>query len=136
MDEQRHHIDPSHNSYEHRDVNLRSILIFGFGLAFLVLIVYLVLAGMFGYLKRQQEASDPSASIFVKGPSLPPEPRLQVRPVHDLHQMKSDENRILSSFGWIDRKAGTIRIPIQHAMELLAQRGLPSRAPSEKRKEP
>ncbi len=34
----------------------------------------------------------------------------------------------LESYGWIDRKSGIVRIPIDRAMDLLAQRGLPTRA--------
>ncbi len=35
----------------------------------------------------------------------------------------------LNSYGWVDRKHGVIRIPIERAMDLVAQRGLPTRGP-------
>jgi hypothetical protein len=31
----------------------------------------------------------------------------------------------LNSYGWVDEKAGVAHIPIEHAMELTVQRGLP-----------
>jgi hypothetical protein len=33
----------------------------------------------------------------------------------------------LNSYGWVDQQAGIARIPIDRAMALLAQRGLPTR---------
>ena len=33
----------------------------------------------------------------------------------------------LYSYGWVDEKAGTVHIPIERAMDLIAQRGLPVR---------
>jgi hypothetical protein len=45
----------------------------------------------------------------------------------DLHQR---EDLLLDYYSWIDRSKGTVRIPIDRAMELIAQRGLPV-APAE-----
>jgi hypothetical protein len=56
---------------------------------------------------------------------LPPRPRLQVDPGRDLAKLRADNEALLSSYGWTDRKAGVIRIPIARAMELTAQRGIP-----------
>ena len=38
-----------------------------------------------------------------------------------------EEEKTLYSYGWVDEKAGTVRIPIERAMDLLVQRGLPVR---------
>ena len=35
------------------------------------------------------------------------------------------EDLLLDHYSWIDRSKGTVRIPIERAMELIAQRGLP-----------
>ncbi len=35
----------------------------------------------------------------------------------------TDEEKALYSYGWVDEKAGTVRIPIERAMDLIAQRG-------------
>jgi hypothetical protein len=48
--------------------------------------------------------------------------------------VRADEEKILSTSGWVDREGGIIRIPIQRSMELLAQRGLPSRPQKEEEK--
>ena len=58
---------------------------------------------------------------------LPSAPRLQTSPTSDLQQLLEAENAKLNSYGWIDKSAGVVRIPINRAMDLLAQRGLPAR---------
>lgn len=55
-----------------------------------------------------------------------PTPRLQtdngMQDVVDLHHR---EDLLLEHYSWIDQPKGTVRIPIDRAMELVAQRGLP-----------
>jgi hypothetical protein len=124
--------DPKHNidtslGHEHRDVNLRSIMIFGSGLTVFVVIVYFVLRGMFIYLERRPKATDSFQSVFSNTSTLPPEPRLQTTPAQDLKEIRKEEGKVLDSYGWIDREGGIVRIPIQRSIELLTQRGLPSR---------
>ena len=58
---------------------------------------------------------------------LPPEPRLQVSAPKDLKQYKAAQEEILNSYGWVDQKAGIVRIPIDRAMDILVQKGLPVR---------
>jgi hypothetical protein len=65
---------------------------------------------------------------------LPPEPRLQLAPGHAAHPLEEIRNykdslyQILHSYAYIDKKAGTVRIPIEVAKELVVQRGLPTSA--------
>jgi hypothetical protein len=58
---------------------------------------------------------------------LPPEPRLQVSAPNDLKQYQAAQGEILNSYGWVDQKAGIVRIPIDRAMDILLQKGLPVR---------
>jgi hypothetical protein len=55
-----------------------------------------------------------------------PTPRVQTddgnQDLADLHQR---EDLLLDNYSWIDRSQGKVRIPIEQAMELIAQRGLP-----------
>jgi hypothetical protein len=63
------------------------------------------------------------------GRVLPPPgvPRLQAHPETDLQQYLERERAILETYGWVDRKNGVVRIPIQRAMNVLIQNGLPVR---------
>jgi hypothetical protein len=58
---------------------------------------------------------------------LPPEPRLQVTAPKDLEQYKAAQEEILNNYGWVDQNAGIVRIPIDRAMDILVQKGLPLR---------
>ena len=55
-----------------------------------------------------------------------PTPRVQTddgnQDVADLH---AREDLLLDNYTWIDRSKGTVRIPIERAMEIVAQKGLP-----------
>ena len=55
------------------------------------------------------------------------EPRLQVNAPSELRTMREAEDRMLNSYGWVDPQSETVRIPIERAMEILAQKGLPAR---------
>src|SRR5262249_41523945 len=64
---------------------------------------------------------------------LPPEPRLQPEPPEwrtpreDLRDFRRQEDETLNTYGWADKNAGAVRIPISEAMKLTVQRGLPAR---------
>jgi topoisomerase IA-like protein len=38
---------------------------------------------------------------------------------------------VLESYGWVDKDKGVVRIPIEEAMRLIAERGLPPTPPAE-----
>jgi hypothetical protein len=54
-----------------------------------------------------------------------PAPKLLVREPQNLGALRAHENEVLTTYGWVDQNAGTLRIPIERAKELLIQRGLP-----------
>ena len=56
-----------------------------------------------------------------------PEPQLETNERTELNTIRQREEDTLSTYGYVDENAGTVRIPIDRAMELLAQRGLPTR---------
>ena len=113
--------------HETRDVNIRRLL--GFGAALIVLIMAGLLAseGVLHYFEVRQPLGPP-ASPFENVRTLPPAPRLQVAPVEDLAHYQAAQASALNSYGWVDQKAGVVRIPIDRAMDLLLERGLPARA--------
>ena len=54
-----------------------------------------------------------------------PAPVLQVDPNRDLAETRRDEEKQLTSYGWVDRSHGTVHIPIDRALDLTLKRGLP-----------
>ena len=58
---------------------------------------------------------------------LPPEPRLESGPGQTAAFVRAREDPVLNSYGWVDQKNGVARIPIDRAMQIIAQQGLPAR---------
>jgi hypothetical protein len=54
----------------------------------------------------------------------PPEPRLDALPQDTLASVRATEAALMD-YGWADEAAGVARLPIERAMELVAERGLP-----------
>ena len=61
------------------------------------------------------------------GASAPQIPRLQLSPPEDLRAFRAREAEEMETYGWINRTAGVLRIPVDRAMDLILQRGLPVR---------
>ncbi|MCS6953361.1 MAG: hypothetical protein RMK57_02685 [Bryobacterales bacterium] len=122
-------------AYETRDANIRGLTLSLVGLFVLLVISLLAMGWMFWYLAAKEEGAVTAAPAQRE---LPPAPRLQVTPESDLEAVRRAEAALLNSYGWVDRDAGIVRIPIDRAMELLAERGLPARSssPSPKREGP
>jgi hypothetical protein len=114
-------------THEEKDVNALAVGIFGVCLAVLCIVAVILLIGLFRYFKGQEASRQVPAEPAAEMRGLPAEPHLQETPVRDLKQMRAAEDQILGSYGWVDREKGIVRLPISRAMELLAQRNLPSR---------
>jgi hypothetical protein len=117
----------THGRHEESDVNAWAVGRFGIALLLLCIFSLAVLFGLFRYFQtRIAEVQGPEK---VEAPSQqPPQPRLLSNEGQELRQVRAVEDQTLNSYGWIDPGKGVVRIPIQRAMELVAQRGLPSRA--------
>ena len=115
--------------HEKSDVNIIAIFAFGAGLIVVAGIVSLLIFVLFRFFDVREAARVPLAyplAVSREG-ALPPEPRLQTNPREDLADLLAKEDALLTSYGWVDKNAGVVRIPIDEAMKLTLQRGLPSR---------
>lgn len=119
--------------FEERDVNVWAVGKFGIGLALLCLVCLALLLGLFKFFEAQNGGAKPrvTTGIGVDASKLPPEPRLEVTPILDLQAMRAAEDKVLGSYAWIDKSQGLVRIPIDRAIDLLSQRGLPARPQTE-----
>src|SRR3954468_13880450 len=105
------------SDYERSDADPRLIGSLALGIAiFLTATPYLLLAI---YLRSSHDRP-------VAEQRLPPAPRLQVAAKADLERLRAAEKEQLDRYGWVDRERGITRIPIERAMKLLSERGLPS----------
>jgi len=114
-----------------RDVNTRAVFLFGLWLAAGLVAVTLAMLGLFRLLARQDRAADKPLSPIVAAnlARTPPEPRLEPDPLAPGLRLRAEEEAALTSYAWVDRQAGVARIPIDRAMEILVERGLPPSKP-------
>jgi hypothetical protein len=130
------HAGPGHDGaaqtsvhHETSDVDIRGVLAFGVGLVVVAFVIHLLVWVLFRFFDvREARQGIPQYPLAAQQESrLPPEPRLQTNPRQDLEDLRAAEQELLTTYGWVDRNAGIVRIPIDEAMKLVVQRGLPSR---------
>ena len=141
-----------HGDFERRDITVAGVVYFLIGLAVAVVIVYFIADGIFNFLNKRYEAEQaPVSPLVTNAPvdtrHMPPQygkgydndyekylkenfpaPQLEVNERTELNGERLREEDTLSTYGWVDQSAGIVRIPIDRAMDLLAQRGLPVRS--------
>jgi hypothetical protein len=128
-----------HDTFEHEDLTANGPLYFMAGLAVTVIVIFLIVFGMYrfldSYTKTHQPALSPMATpeadtrIVTHGDVQSfPEPRLEENERTELRSYSEEEERKLATYDWVDKSKGIVRIPIDRAMELIVQRGLPVHA--------
>jgi hypothetical protein len=114
--------------FEKTDVDPGGSLRFILYLALATLVVAVLMRLLFSGLARVEAGRQPPPPIMQTEPSRkPPPPRLQEHEPNDLAGQRAMESAILRSYGWVDPQAGIVRIPIDEAMRLTIERGLPVR---------
>jgi hypothetical protein len=122
---------------ETSDINIGAVLKFGLGLLVTAALIHLLVWLLFLYFAGREATRDERQYPLAIGQQdrLPPEPRLQTNPRQDLRDLRAAEDTLLTSYGWVDKNRGIVRIPISEAMKLTIQRGLlPPRPEREARK--
>jgi hypothetical protein len=142
----------SNTGYEHQDISAAGVLYFLLGLAVAGLLVFFIVDGLYHFLDKRSAAEQaPVNPLVTNAPTdtrhIPPEyktdsdstdyekyleknfpaPQLETDERIQLNKVRLREENTLSTYDWIDKNAGTVRIPIDRAMDLIAQRGLPVR---------
>jgi hypothetical protein len=119
-------------SYERSDLRPGYIAFFGIALS-VVLVISVVIASLIVHYKTVQHArQDTPIPRLAREREATPGPRLQVEAHSELRQMRAAEDAALNNYGWVDKNAGIVRIPVDQAMEVLAKKGLPARKQQEK----
>jgi hypothetical protein len=115
------------------DENMRAILRFALWMVVAAVIIYAALFGLFQYFDWQATTADPAQNPLLAGekpPATPaarfPQPRLQANAAADQVKARAQEDELLSTYGWVDRQAGVVHLPIDRAMQMVAERGVPA----------
>src|SRR6267154_1745462 len=144
-DEHLNHAHSGHGvEYEREDLGSRGIFAFMIGLAITGVVIYFIITGMYSFLDKYEQSQMTASSPLVKTEDAAKvgerrvngdyvrdkfkennAPLLEVDERGQLRTFVLDQEKQLNSYGWVDEKAGVAHIPIKHAMDLIAQRGLP-----------
>jgi len=118
------------SGHEERDVSFPPVVLTSFLLLAMVLLSFVTMWWLLQFLTQKNiEAQGPISAVRLEARrEAAPEPRLQTHPLRDLEELRAAEREIIEGYAWIDKPAGVVRIPVSRALELTAERGLPSRA--------
>jgi hypothetical protein len=141
-----------HGDYERRDIGVAGVVYFLLGLGVFCLICHFIVTGLYAFLDKQGKAQQTPISPLVNSTvqdtrHLPPDfktddestdyekylkksfptPQLETDERSQLDKIRLNEENTLATYDYVDKNAGTVRIPIERAMDLIAQRGLPTR---------
>ena len=112
--------------HERKDVDVLSLITIAFLLFLSCVTIFLVVWGMMHYFRVHEPAKTSGQAILpITTAAEFPKPRLEVKGPVDLAAFRAAEEADLNSYSWVDRSSGTVRIPIDRAMQLLLERGLP-----------
>lgn len=125
------HNPPAAAGHELTDAPIRPIVLVGGAVALITAIVFALSVGVFRFFSERPVEAPPNP-MSSYAPEFPPAPRIEITPSIEVQQLRAEEDRMLSSYGWVDRKAGVVSIPIDRAIELQLQRGFPVRKEAKK----
>jgi hypothetical protein len=113
-------------NFEHSDIDASGVVIVAGGVVALAMLVSVILYPSFEhFLHVHAEETPPPLPEFTHGVALPPEPRVQANPRRDLAEYLSRQQFELHRYSVVSRQTGAVTIPIERAMDLLVERGIP-----------
>ena len=118
--------------HELSDLRPGYIALFGIALTAVIVAAAVITTLLIHFKAAEQSRQETPIPRLAGEREATPEPRLQLDANKELRQMRAAEDAALNSYGWVDRSSGSVRIPIERAMEILAKKGLPARKQEEK----
>ena len=113
--------------YERRDMDAGAVMAVAGMLILGLMLASLGTALLYeNFSRRTQRLEGPIFGPIQRFERRFPAPQLQSNPTEDLVKFQEREERILKGYRWIDKNTGVVGIPIDRAIELLAQRGEPT----------
>ena len=110
--------------HETSDASPSYVGLFALGLTLMIALVLPLLAWMFWRFEAAAKRADAPLSPLA-GDQTPLPPVLQDDPTAELALIRRVEEQRQSSYGWIDPDMRIVRLPIERAIEVLSERGLP-----------
>ncbi|MEX2026681.1 MAG: hypothetical protein WEH44_05260 [Pirellulaceae bacterium] len=117
--------------HEMSDVSIHGLVTFLVSLVVSLAVIVLAVAWLFVFLmQRAKQADPPQPPLAELRDTQPPAPRLQPVPALEMGEMRNEQDAALKKTRWIDQQTKVVQIPIEQAMQLVAERGLPDWPPA------
>jgi hypothetical protein len=103
------------HAHDPRDLDVKAVAWVALGLAVFALVTHFALAGLLGVYQR---AGGTAGQVTVPQ---------RIQWLHEREEREAYEARMAklgATYGWVDQDAGVVRVPVDHAMDLVAQRGI------------
>ncbi len=114
--------------HEPSEVGIKRIFFFGGGLVIVTAVVMLVLGAVMGRFMAEKTRLDRDKPAFYEDETGQyPSPRLQRSDIDDMNRLRDADRAALNNYGWVNQMEGIARIPIDRAIAILADRGLPAK---------
>jgi hypothetical protein len=127
--------------FEREDLGTRGVFAFMIGLAVTGIVIYFIIVGMYSFLDNYEQSHMETASPLVTNAGAMSRvvtqaemdkafkdngaPMLETNERGEFKDFLINQEDQLNSYGWVDKDAGVAHIPIQRAMDLIVQQGLP-----------
>jgi hypothetical protein len=112
--------------YEKRDVLFGPSFRAGLYILASMVLTALVVVPIYRLLVRREAAAQKKPVTELTTDALPPEPsfpRLLESEPRALAEFRAQEEALLTSYAWVEKDRGLVRIPVEEAMGLVASRG-------------
>lgn len=103
--------------YEEKRMPSRQIIVWLVGLLGSLIAIMALMFVLYGAPQAQ-----PQGELVTTRKML--QPALQANPAKTMKKFKQEQLDQLSSYGWVDKGQGVVRIPIEAAMDLAVKKGL------------
>jgi hypothetical protein len=113
--------------YEKTDAHAGATVRAGLTILGVMFLTALVLVPMYRFLGRREKAEQkPAATVLKPDAAAPAFPRLVASEPAVLAEFRAQEDAFLAGWGWVEKDQGIARMPIEEAMKIVAERGLPT----------
>lgn len=115
--------------WQDRDINLGMLIVVIAAVMVVTVGAFIAMNMLMKYYEMRADARDQPGSILTATRQVPEGPLLQADPPGELAAHLAEQRALVSGYAWIDENTGIARIPVDRAMAIVAENGIPEFAP-------
>lgn len=109
----------NHPGYETTDVHARPILYFLLITLAVLIITGFIIGGLYALLEQHDAKNQTLSTVFSNQPLAKPEVILEPTPSALLQKHNGEQQKLMTSYEWVDPEKQIIRMPVEVAMKNL-----------------